>query len=67
MNIKTSIPEDGQPKTYQIAGIAELQENAFGIDVTGMQKDIFGWILINLFGVAIVWLLLMTIIETVFA
>ncbi len=66
MNIKTSAPADGMNKTYQIAGIAELQQSAFGVNVTGPQRDIFGWVLINLFGVAIVWLLLMTVIETVF-
>lgn len=66
MNVKTSNPADGMNKTYQIAGIAEMQQSAFGINVTGPQRDIFGWILINLFGVAIVWLLLMTVIESVF-
>jgi len=66
MNIKTSTPADGQNKTYQIAGIAELQQSAFGSDITGPQRDIFGWVLINLFGVAIVWLLLMTTIDSVF-
>lgn len=66
MHIQTSVPVDGLNKTYQIAGIAELQQSAFGVNVTGPQRDIFGWVLINLFGVAIVWLLLMTVIETVF-
>lgn len=66
MNVKTSNPGSWLNKTYQIAGIAELQQSAFGVNVTGPQKDIFWWILINLFGVAIVWLLLMTVIESVF-
>ncbi len=66
MNVKTSTPGSWLNKTYQIAGIAELQQSAFGVNVTGPQKDIFWWILINLFGVAIVWLLLMTVIESVF-
>lgn len=66
MHVQTSVPVDGLNKTYQIAGIAELQQSAFGVNVTGPQRDIFGWVLINLFGVAIVWLLLMTVIETVF-
>lgn len=53
-------------KTYQIAGIAEVQQSAFGSSVTGPQRDIFGWVLINLFGIAIIWLLLMATIDAVF-
>jgi hypothetical protein len=41
MNIETSNPADGLNKTYQIAGIAELQQSAFGVNVTGPQRDIF--------------------------
>ena len=66
MNVKVENSDYGQNKTYQIAGIAELQQSAFWSDITWPQRDIFGWILINLFGVAIVWLLLMTVIDSVF-
>jgi len=64
MNI--NIIDDENTKTYQIGGIAEVNQSVFGIDVTGPQRDIFGWILINLFGVAIVWILLLTAIEAIF-
>jgi len=64
MNVTLTTWDD--TRTYQIAGIAEVSQSAFGLNVTGAQKDIFGWILINLFGAAIVWLLLLVVIETVF-
>lgn len=66
MNVDVKNSTYGKNKTYQIAGIAELQQSAFWSDITGPQRDIFGWVLINLFGVAIIWLLLMTVIDSVF-
>jgi hypothetical protein len=56
----------GNTTSYQISNMVEVKQTAFGLDISWPQRDIFGWLLINLFGAAIVWLLLFTVIETVF-
>lgn len=66
-NIDPMSPTATNPNgSYQINGLAEVQQSAFWLDIQEWTKDIFGWFLINIFGAAMTWLILMTVIEIVF-
>ncbi len=47
-------------QTLKVGNLFEISNQAFGNSTGGDARDYIGWILINLFGIGVVWMILMT-------